>query len=65
MGLQDRKRDEEHKAVAVIVCPQHLPQPKNILEGEFALECNQDPSEAEEQIQRIGFLCVESSDNVD
>lgn len=44
MGLQNRKRDKKHKIGAVIICPEHFPHAKHVVEREFALKGNEDPS---------------------
>lgn len=40
----------------------HLPQRRHVLELELALERNEYPSEAEEQVERLGLFCRRSKD---
>lgn len=44
MGLEDRQGYEQHEIVAVVVCPKYLPKPKDIIECELALECDENPT---------------------
>ena len=44
MTLQHRKGDEQHKFVAIVIRPQHFPQPEDVIERELALERYEDPS---------------------
>jgi hypothetical protein len=54
MALQDGERDKEVKLVRVVVGPNDLPQPDDLREGEFPLERDEDPAEAEEEVERAG-----------
>jgi len=44
MRLEDRQRYEQHEVVAIVVCPKYLPKPKDIIEWELALECDENPT---------------------
>ena len=61
MTLQDCQSDKKHKVRGVIVCPQHLPQPDDLLEFELPLEGDKNPAETEEQVEGPGAFCLVSS----
>jgi hypothetical protein len=55
--FKDRKRDEQEELIRVVICPEDLPEPQHLIKWELAFKGDQDPSEAEEQIQSFCFLC--------
>jgi hypothetical protein len=57
MRFEDRERDEQQELTRVVISPEDLPEPQYLIKWELALERDQDPSEAEEQVQCFGFLC--------
>jgi len=62
--FEDRERNEQQELVRVVIGPEDLPEAQHLVEWELALERDQDPSEAEEQVQRLGFLCNRGLESV-
>jgi hypothetical protein len=44
MRLKDSESDEQDELIAVVIGPKDFPQPKNIVEGELALERDEHPA---------------------
>lgn len=51
MALQDCERDKEVELVGIVVGPNDLPEPDDLREGKLPLEGDEDPAEAEEEVQ--------------
>lgn len=58
MTFQHREGNKQHKLPAVIIRPQHLPQPQHVVKRKLALERDEYPAEAEEEVEAVGFLEV-------
>lgn len=58
MRHEHSKSHEKDKLRRIIIRPQDLPEPHHFLKGELALERDEHPSEAEEEVQRVGLFEV-------
>ena len=62
VALQDGERDKEVELVRVVVGPNDLPEPDDLREGKLPLERNEDPAEAEEEVERAGPVWLSADD---
>ena len=61
MTFQNCQDYEQYELVAVIVRPEHFPQSQHILKWKLALESDKNPTEAEEKVESISFLCTKET----